>query len=495
MDGLLLKSHRESSDDEPLLTISTSSTSLAAVAPVVSSTAATAPASLNSKVEILAALRGSPSLELVVRSLELLTGTYNIQTPSATASQLIKVLLEKTLPDFWSVLSRKEQRLLSRCLASPAGLGGITTHLKSLIPLARDREGTEVQAIQEQLRDLLALLQMILGHVGFVHRTWILVSGEPEMRRNLLWKEFATLVTGGRLVSLAAEADSILGRHTDERKRRWVGDGKKYVDWLGKEIAETVLRTDVMELAALSTLLVGSFRLGYIGMFPRIGLFWGIRSPLHPDTVVESLTYRLISPEDESLRLQKLVLSLPAHDKRLYLNSLLQVISKRHFQQINLDYEEEWWKRDSTVVSGSASLLDKFILNDDDFRSLSMEWLTSTTGGGVGEPVALRRAIMAVIATDELAFRELFEKAMRQFSDKLWIRHTPIMRQEGLSCFPIVCLLDNIYIASYLNGDDMFGEFEAHDQSECPDTPPLRRLRASPRSISPGKTCEVFRLP
>jgi len=226
------------------------------------------------------------------------------------------------------------------------------------------------------------------------------------------------------LVSLAAEADGILGRHADERKRRWVGDGKKYVDWLGKEIAEAVLCTDVMEPSgwkALSTLLVGSFRLGYI------------------DTVVESLTYRLIRSEDKSLRLQKLVLSFPAHDKRLYLNSLLQVISKRHFQQINLDFEEDWWKRDSTVVSGAASLLDKFILNDDEFRSLSMQWLTSTTGGGVGEPVALRRAIMAVIATDELAFRELFEKAMQQFSDKLWIRHTPIVRQEGLSCFLIAC--------------------------------------------------------
>jgi telomere length regulation protein len=276
MDGLLLKSHRESSDDEPLLTVSTSSTFPAAVTPVVSSTTVATPVSLNSKVEILAALRGSPSLELVVQSLGLLTGTYNIQAPSAIASQLIKVLLEKTLLDFWSVLSRKERRLLSRCLASPAGLGGIAAHLKSLIPLAREREGTEAQATREQLRDVLALLQMILGRVGFVHQTWVLVSKESEIRRDLLWKEFATLVTGGRLVSLAAEADSILGRHANERKRRWVGDGKRYVDWLGKEIAEAGLCTNVMELSewkALSTLLVGSFRLGYIGMSQELGFF------------------------------------------------------------------------------------------------------------------------------------------------------------------------------------------------------------------------------
>jgi len=151
---------------------------------------------------------------------------------------------------------------------------------------------------------------------------------------------------------------------------------------------------------------------------------------------VEGLTYKLINPKDETLRLQKLVSILPAHDKRSYLASLLRVISTKHLQTTYQEDDDTWWNHDATNVSGVAALLGKFILHDDDFQSLILEWLTSSTGGGVGEPLALRRSIMAVVAQDELAFRELSEKLLQQFADKLWINHTPIMRQEGpfLSC-------------------------------------------------------------
>jgi telomere length regulation protein len=145
--------------------------------------------------------------------------------------------------------------------------------------------------------------------------------------------------------------------------------------------------------------------------------------------VVEGLTHKLITPVDESLRLQKVVTLLPAHDKRSYLLSLLRVIST-HLQSTHPGDGEVWWKYDESKVSGAAALLEK-ILHDDDFQSLLLEWLTSSTGGGVGEPIALRRAIMAVISQDELAFRELSEKLLQQFADKLWIKHTPIVRQEG----------------------------------------------------------------
>jgi len=161
--------------------------------------------------------------------------------------------------------------------------------------------------------------------------------------------------------------------------------------------------------------------------------------------VVDGLVHRLTTPADDSALLQKLAVLLPVHDKRTFILALLRAISTRHLRSDTAeDGDETWWKHDEVKVSGAAALLGKFVLHDDDYRSLVLEWLTSGSGGGIGEPIALRRAIMAVLAHEGLAFRELFEKLLQQFADKLWIKHTPIMRQEGPSwssihsfCFPL----------------------------------------------------------
>ncbi|KAF8245837.1 hypothetical protein K440DRAFT_586731 [Wilcoxina mikolae CBS 423.85] len=409
--------NRDGEAEQPLLT-AVSSSGLPALPPAPANTACSTsvtPASLTSAPEILDALRSGPSQDTVVQSLHLLDTQFDCRVPSAISSQITKVLLETTLPDFWHVLSKQERALLAKCLASPTGLGGITARLKALTPLARDREGAEAQTCRENLGNVLVLLQMVLGRKGFIYEIWTLVETEPETKRHILWREFTALVAGGRLLSVAAEAESVLGRLSNGQQERWVGDGKMFALWLGREIATASLRIDLMEdtgWKSLSLLLTASFRLGY------------------SDNVVEGLTYKLVNPKDESQRLQKLISLLPAHDKRSYMVSLLRVISLQHFQTTYQEDDDTWWKHDATKVSSAAALLEKFILHDDDFRSLILEWLTSTTGGGVGEPLALRRSIMAVVAQDELAFRELFEKLLQQFADKLWINHTPIMRQE-----------------------------------------------------------------
>jgi telomere length regulation protein len=91
---------------------------------------------------------------------------------------------------------------------------------------------------------------------------------EPEIKRHILWRELTALVAGGRLLSVAAEAESVLGRLSNGQQERWVGDGKMFALWLGREIAEASLRVDLMEdtgWKAQSLLLTASFRLGYSG--------------------------------------------------------------------------------------------------------------------------------------------------------------------------------------------------------------------------------------
>jgi telomere length regulation protein len=275
MDGLILSrsttepggGRSSTTEEEPLLTVSAARPTLRTPAAVTPSQSAT-PTSLDTPAAILECLRGSPSQETVVQCLQLLDSTFNIRTPSPLNSQITKVLLETTVPDFWHVLDREQRGLLARCLASPTGLGGIAARTKALIPPVRDKPGGEGAGLRENLAELLVLLQMVLARKRFLHGVWTLADAENEVKRNLLWKEFTALVGSGRLLSVAAEAEMVLGRPTPDQQQRWIGDGKLYALWLGQEIAEVLLRIDIMEDASwksLSQLLSAGFRLGYNG--------------------------------------------------------------------------------------------------------------------------------------------------------------------------------------------------------------------------------------
>lgn len=151
------------------------------------------------------------------------------------------------------------------------------------------------------------------------------------------------------------------------------------------------------------------------------------------ENIVENLTFTLIYPTDRSSNLLNVLSILPDHDKRTYLTSLLRILSTQKLNTIYIPSDPDWWKHDSDLVSGAAALLQAITSQDETFREFLLEWLTSSSGGAVGESIGIRRAIIPVIAQDRLAFIQLFEKSLQQFSDKLWIKHTPVLRQEGPS--------------------------------------------------------------
>lgn len=181
----------------------------------------------------------------------------------------MKTTLEITVPDFWNVISKKERGKLSQCLRSVTGLGGIVARLRFLVKDAESQLG-----VKGQIEELLDLLQGIMGVKEFVHEIWVSGEGTVEVRRGIVWKEFVTLVGGGKVLSVAAEAESMLGRGG---RVRWVGDGKKFTAWLGQEIAKTGSKIEVAEedgeWKALAMLLSRAFSLGYSGLFlPELNL-------------------------------------------------------------------------------------------------------------------------------------------------------------------------------------------------------------------------------
>ena len=60
-----------------------------------------------------------------------------------------------------------------------------------------------------------------------------------------------------------------------------------------------------------------------------------------------------------------------------------------------------------------------------------MEWLTSSSAAGVGEEVGIRRAVLAVVAQEKEDICTVVEKSINQFGDQLYIKHSPMLQQEG----------------------------------------------------------------
>lgn len=104
-------------------------------------------------------------------------------------------------------------------------------------------------------------------------------------------------------------------------------------------------------------------------------------------------------------------------------------------------FNPKWWLEDAPKISQIAGLLNGIMGSNEDFRDLAVDWLVSPNGGGVGEPIGIRRALVCVLSKGEVVLKGLLEKSLGQFGDKIWIKHTPIMRQEGWSLEPPLTFL------------------------------------------------------
>jgi telomere length regulation protein len=98
-----------------------------------------------------------------------------------------------------------------------------------------------------------------------------------------------------------------------------------------------------------------------------------------------------------------------------------------------IEFEDRpiWWKFDADVVSAAAALISLVLNNQDSRRAALISWLTSSSGAGVGEGIAIRRASITALSGSKNDMEAIFDKSLQQFGDQLYIRHTPIMQQEG----------------------------------------------------------------
>jgi telomere length regulation protein len=123
----------------------------------------------------------------------------------------------------------------------------------------------------------------------------------------------------------------------------------------------------------------------------------------------------------------KLVDAYPVPEQRKVLLVLLKLLSDLYLNSI----ENSEFNEDYPTIWASVGVLQLLIAKNDSQRNNLVTWLTSASGAGIGEGCGIRRAAVAALADFKESILTVLEKSLNQFGDQLYIKHTPILQQEG----------------------------------------------------------------
>jgi len=114
-------------------------------------------------------------------------------------------------------------------------------------------------------------------------------------------------------------------------------------------------------------------------------------------------------------------------DQRKVLLLILKLLSDAYLDAIgNSEANEEY-----PTIWAAVCVLREIAVESDAQREHLVGWLTGASGAGVGEGCGIRRAAVAALADRKDSISTVLEKSLNQFGDQLYIKHTPILQQEG----------------------------------------------------------------
>lgn len=236
-------------------------------------------ASIDTPETALKALKDQPDFDTVGRVLNYLDRSlqtqdgFSIATPGPLSAQIINALVTITIPDYWRTFRQSGRNIpkLIKCLQNCSGLGAILSRLRPLIADCRQKKRLDqTRDASEHIEDLLDVLSRILKSNETSLHIWtnIQTHAPNSAQRNLLWKEYISLVASGRVLSMAAQAEDALKERGVTRDEVWLSNGNEYAAWLGRNIACIIcgnLKTD--DLPLLAQICGKSLTLGYNGMY------------------------------------------------------------------------------------------------------------------------------------------------------------------------------------------------------------------------------------
>lgn len=122
---------------------------------------------------------------------------------------------------------------------------------------------------------------------------------------------------------------------------------------------------------------------------------------------------------------QALAAQLVRFQQRQFLNSVLGLIMKKLIPAQSFGFENDTTDNKLSIARSSAMLQTLVSIENSGYQEHLSSWLTR----GTSAPFALFRASLAVLPEDET--ETVLQKSWEQFGDKLFVRHGPVIQQEG----------------------------------------------------------------
>ncbi|KAK2061243.1 telomere length regulation protein [Colletotrichum caudatum] len=384
--------------------------------------------------DALETLKNQPdydSLVAVLSSLDhgtIAAAGFKVATPSPEAAQIIQCLVVEIIPNYWPLLkeeapgnmstqgadSPRALELLLRCLRNVTGLNAVITRMKALIQESKaSAQDLKRPDLALNLGVLLEVCSTVLGKDEHLAMLWTASSsglGSMGERRPMA-HEFAALIAGGRLISVAAEAEAIVNTDSFAGNNLWIANGQEYSKWLGRSIAywaTSGISSDDIRLC--SEVFTRSLRLGYSD---------GLMKQLIGDM--------LLGPEESRNAFFSVFGQFSQLEQKRVMFAALKYLSEAFLNKLD-DAEA---LKPNVIISAAAGVIEKMVSNDESRKVHLVSWLTSSTGAGLGDGVGIRRAVLAALAQDKECTALVFEKSLHQFGDQLYIKHSPMMQQQA----------------------------------------------------------------
>ncbi|KAK2769379.1 telomere length regulation protein [Colletotrichum kahawae] len=382
-------------------------------------------------VEIaLETLKSQPDYDTLISVLQSLDhgriakSGFKISKPSPEAAQIIQCLVSEIIPNYWPLLKEDastsgagqgtDLELLLKSLRNVTGLNAAITRLKALIQESKaGAKDVKRPDLAINLNVLIEVCSAVLERDDCLASLWDASSAglDTVAKRRPMAHEFTALIAGGRLVSVAAEADVLANTDRASRNSLWVADGQQYSKWLGRSIAywaKCDISSDDIKLCA--EIFARSLRLGY------------------SDALMKQLIAgMLLGPEESRNAFFKLFGQFSQLEQKRTIFAVLKHLSEVFLNKL----DDEETAKPSQIISAAVGIVDRLIANEESRKTHLVSWLTSSTGAGLGEGIGIRRAVLAALAQDKECTNLVLEKSINQFGDQLYIKHSPILQQQA----------------------------------------------------------------
>ncbi|KAJ5773876.1 hypothetical protein N7457_008772 [Penicillium paradoxum] len=353
------------------------------------------------------------------------TRDFDLRIASPITAQILQLLVSTTIPDHWSSLDAKESKgkdakaraALLRCLSSVAGLGSLVAQLRSLINAARATpQQAHGSSSQFSIRDLLSVIAALLEPKDFLLRLScdISVIYDSKTRQQVTWRELVSLVAAGKILSVAAEAFTVIDESELVSSISWVGNGSQYASWLGRNISHMVLKltpNDESDWASVALLTGRALSLGYT------------------DQVVKEIYSSVLLEQPSPVHFGLLITHLRRTEQLAVVEAIFRDVQRKHFSD-DLSGAVGQSVTPSETIRGVASLCSTLISSQPDLGTHVMEWLAKSQGGSV-TTLGLRRALLATFSNRGDLLKSLLIRALEQFGDKFSIKHVPNVVQNA----------------------------------------------------------------